>query len=1057
MFMSHLKNTISITRPSAVCLFVCLQFLAYCPVTIAQEIPSGAPTRSKDYFIQQPADTPLVIRMDAFETEFETRIYDPKNILLKASGLIGQRLGAVYQFIEAGSKPRDLRIEVTLGHGTERSKLDMQVIRFEPSGPDKRGLMGAYRLLSAGLELPASNQADEWTLKVVTLMQAARFFDQLGMQEMFLWSAYYAHQILLTYLDDPVTAAEGAGEIYTAATRSRLGELALAALQLQGYATAQQATKEESQLAGARFEQAQNLFRQTAELAGQMDYQHERATAIYHSGLAFESAGDNHNAFARFDESVQIASACGDIALANQIRQHAAELHESLGDNAEAISLLQQISAENPVDNAAPEPEPEDAGAVGNTEAADSEMVNYLLEQGRLLEKTFRHAEAAQVLRQALELNQNSDSPVLSGPVALLLAKSLYGAGQTNEALKYLQEGIKKTPSFRHEEALFEAYGVLASIQRARSDYSAMSAARERQQMFLTDPGDRAALTFESALDQLAASESRPERAVALLRQSMKEASGSGASIVRQLAALQLCAIGEPCATGEAQTALNTVLDSGLPVPALQARLSWSRALSRGGQLAQATNELDRLIEDMRFYQSYLPGILGAWYWQNCETVFSEFMELTLQQVTPPDDTRDLGSLASLDRLLRFAREQNTHVVAAPGSTETENLRSLVAAREAAEPGQETAQLAREMKRQRQKWNSRQEPPGTSLSQALNRLPEDSALLTFYFTAKRAYAWVGRNHGLDLVQIPWSSDRSAALSQVTESLRWDSANGRWDGFVEQMDQMGKDLLAPLVKRLPEVVYFFPSGLMEGFPLDALRWGGEFLAARHQVINLMSLDDLGGENARVAPDELGRFFLAGNRQEGAGDFAKLMPPSAELNAIADLVVGPGLHIIQGAALQWDEFQDERLRAAGVVHLAMPGIIDLRNPEQSRFMLSDDTEDPAHVFLRTPDIEPIGLSASLVVLSACDFTGTNPSAFDQNTRLIKAFLKAGAGAVVASLWSVGDQQAAQFMARFYQQLKTFQNISSALSATKNSYLGQNEARDSQAWAAFQLFTP
>jgi len=192
---------------------------------LAQDTTSAPTEASKEYFTRQPADTPLVIRMDAFETEIESRVFDPNDILLKASGLSGQRMGAVYQFIEASSKPRDLRIEVSMGHGTDRSKLDMQVTRFEPDGPDRTGLMNAYRLLSTGLELPTRNAPDEWTLKVITLMQSAQLFNELGMLEMSLWAVFYAHQYLLQFLDDPVTAAEGGREIFTAATRSRLSEL----------------------------------------------------------------------------------------------------------------------------------------------------------------------------------------------------------------------------------------------------------------------------------------------------------------------------------------------------------------------------------------------------------------------------------------------------------------------------------------------------------------------------------------------------------------------------------------------------------------------------------------------------------------------------------------------------------------------------------------------------------------------------------------------------------------------------------------------------------------
>ncbi len=1055
-------------RVSAAAAFACLVIFGCLQPAFAGDAAALPASGSKDYFTLQPADTPLVIRLDAFETEFESRVYDPDNRLLRASGLPAQRLGALYQLIEATDKPRELRIEITSGHSTDRSKLDMQVIRFEPDGPDKSGLIKAYRLLSSGLELETSTRPDAWTMKVITLMQAANFFDLLGMLELQLWSEFYAHFYLLTVLNDSITAAEGAREIYAAATRSGLDDLALAALQLEASATVAQIGGSNKGSADALFGQAQTLFQQAAQLAQRKDYQHEHALAIYHSGLAFEKAGNTNTAFVQFDQAVTIASGCGDTALANQIRQHAAKLHESLGDNTEAIVLMQQISADTPVQIASAEAKAEEAESQEEDELADREMVNYLLEQGRLLEKTFRHREAAEVFRQALQLNQKSESPTLTGPVYLLLAKALYGAGQMDKALEYLQEGIKKTPSYRHETELYVAYGLVASIQRGRGDFAAMAAARNHQQQFLTETGAGApaAFSFESALDDLAAHGTGSATARALLRQSEQEAKQSGAKRFGQLALLQLCAVGESCTAEVAQQALADVDATGLPGARQQARLLYSQKLHRDGQLTRAMAELDQLIEEMRFFQSYLPGVLGAWYWQNHDIVFNSFMDLVLEQLGPPGGmsvggTAAIESLRALNRLMRYAQEPAGNRVApatASEDPELEALRSMIAARESANSSQDAAKLAGEISRNLQQTRKRLSPAAASsdtLSRRLQQLRDDEALLTYYFAAGRAYAWVGRSHGLELVRIPWSADQSVALSQAVEALRPDATAAAAEEFAGLMDRLSQRLLAPIAKGLPQTIYFLPSGRMEGFPLDALRWDGAFLAARHRVINLMSLDDLGARSPRVGGDALQRFFLAGNRQEGAGDFDLRKPPSAEVKEIADLFVGPGLHIVQGAALQWDEFQDDRFAHAGVIHLAIPGTIDLRNPQQSRLLLSDAGADPSHAFLLPQDIESKKLHAALVVLSACDFTGFNPSAFDQNSRFIKEFLHAGAGSVVASLWQVGDLRAAQFMRRFYQELTANPNVSEALSATKRSYLADNGTRDGDIWAAFQLF--
>src|SRR3990172_7584361 len=136
VIMPHPETTNSIKPKHTVYLWAALlgwlMSFGLTPLVSAGDASPEPAARSKNYFTQQPADTPLVIRMNAFETEFESRVFDPKNIQLKASGVPAQRLGAVYQFIEAVSKPRQLRIEVAMGRSTNRSKLDMQVTLFDP-------------------------------------------------------------------------------------------------------------------------------------------------------------------------------------------------------------------------------------------------------------------------------------------------------------------------------------------------------------------------------------------------------------------------------------------------------------------------------------------------------------------------------------------------------------------------------------------------------------------------------------------------------------------------------------------------------------------------------------------------------------------------------------------------------------------------------------------------------------------------------------------------------------------------------------------------------------
>jgi CHAT domain-containing protein len=137
------------------------------------------------------------------------------------------------------------------------------------------------------------------------------------------------------------------------------------------------------------------------------------------------------------------------------------------------------------------------------------------------------------------------------------------------------------------------------------------------------------------------------------------------------------------------------------------------------------------------------------------------------------------------------------------------------------------------------------------------------------------------------------------------------------------------------------------------------------------------------------------------------------------------------------------------------MAVPCTIDLRDPSQSNLLLSDNAENPAQSVLSPANISALKIQASLVVLSACDFAGSNTSQFARNTRFPGEFLRSGAGAVIASQWSPGDAETAEFMGRFYRQLQVQPDVGAALWETKKSYLGGDTTTTGDAWAAFQLY--
>jgi len=235
----------------------------------------------------------------------------------------------------------------------------------------------------------------------------------------------------------------------------------------------------------------------------------------------------------------------------------------------------------------------------------------------------------------------------------------------------------------------------------------------------------------------------------------------------------------------------------------------------------------------------------------------------------------------------------------------------------------------------------------------------------------------------------------------------------------------------------------------------LRLEATFLAERHVVVNLQSLAGASLSAPALPPDFGNRVFLAGNPQAGQDLFSYDIQVSAEISAVTDAFVGPGLNIVQGVALRKDEFLDPRFTGAGLVHLAIPGALDLASPEHSMLMMSRNSEESATDNLHPEDIRGLDFNASLVVLSRTTVSSFSQSGFDSRLGFVSDFLKNGARNVVVSLRSGDDSATAAFMADFYKELESSQNVAEALSRSRVKLIKSVDPGNFMSWAGFQLY--
>ena len=163
----------------------------------------------------------------------------------------------------------------------------------------------------------------------------------------------------------------------------------------------------------------------------------------------------------------------------------------------------------------------------------------------------------------------------------------------------------------------------------------------------------------------------------------------------------------------------------------------------------------------------------------------------------------------------------------------------------------------------------------------------------------------------------------------------------------------------------------------------------------------------------------------------------------------------MSIVQGAALLPDEFQVVRFRQADLVHLSMPGLIDLEYPEQSSLELSGNEYNPGRALLWPEDILSQQMDAKLVFLSATRTNNTPPSGFSSQQGLISDFTDAGAHSVIANLWATDGKATEAFITAFYAELEASGSIASSLKDAKQRYIKTNHNNGLYDWAGFQLF--
>lgn len=234
--------------------------------------------------------------------------------------------------------------------------------------------------------------------------------------------------------------------------------------------------------------------------------------------------------------------------------------------------------------------------------------------------------------------------------------------------------------------------------------------------------------------------------------------------------------------------------------------------------------------------------------------------------------------------------------------------------------------------------------------------------------------------------------------------------------------LGEMLVAPLEAsgRLATVerLFIVPHGILHYVPFGVLVHevaGQPRLLIEDFTISSVPSAAAAGRT-RPAPDRA-LFALAPER-------SRLKWAPREVESIASLYPEASRLVLVGRGATEDAFKAEANRHR-LLHLASHGHFNRLNPLLSGIELEPSDVDDGR--LEVHEILRLDLGAELVTLSACDtalgsgfFSQFPPG--DEFVSLTRAFLLAGAGSVVATLWKVDDRSTLDVMRAFYRRLET-----------------------------------
>ena len=271
------------------------------------------------------------------------------------------------------------------------------------------------------------------------------------------------------------------------------------------------------------------------------------------------------------------------------------------------------------------------------------------------------------------------------------------------------------------------------------------------------------------------------------------------------------------------------------------------------------------------------------------------------------------------------------------------------------------------------------------------------------------------------------------VAELADLLRFHLSKGvlgedhaaRFGGYIETtirtyLERLHDLLLRPVADRLEgKRVRIIPHGILHGLPFHAMESGGAALVDLCTVSYVPSLATL-ELLSRRSPASVAAPMVLGVADRAAPLIRR------EVDAVRRRL--HGARVFRGRAATREVLRRSEDRPS-LLHVACHGMYSEDGPWSSGLRLGD-------TWLSLPDLYAMKGMARLVVLSGCETGRGTVYSGDEWVGLVRGFLQAGAGAVVASLWEVHDRCTLSLMEDFYAGLANGLPVAHALTMAQRN---------------------